>query len=82
MKENGSTAAAASAGRATTIGVGVLAAVGGMAAVGVVLGLRVANKGPEPLDQNWWLVAWLIVGLADALAGAALVTRFGHRLGS
>jgi hypothetical protein len=78
MNDNAATAAP-SAGRAMSLGTSVLVAVAGLAAVGVILGLRVANKGPEPSHLNWWLVAWLVVGLVDALAGAALLTHYGHR---
>ena len=78
MNDNGATAAS-SAGRAMSLGAGVVAAVAGLAAASVILGLRVANEGREPSHLNWWLVAWLVVGLVDALAGAALLTHFGHR---
>ena len=78
MIDNGATAAA-SAGRAMSLVTSVLAAVAGLAAASVILGLRVANEGREPSHLNWWLVAWLVVGLVDALAGAALLTHFGHR---
>jgi signal transduction histidine kinase len=59
-----------------------LAAVVALLAVGVgavVIGLRAANDDPEPEGQNWWLVAWLLTGLAYPLAGALLVTRQGRR---
>lgn len=46
----------------------------------VVVGLRAANDGSEPQGQNWWLVAWLLAGLAYSLAGALLVVRPGRRL--
>ena len=78
MNDHGATAAA-SAGRAMSWGTSVLAAIAGLAAAGVILGLRVANDGREPNHLNWWLVAWLVVGLVDAMAGAALLTHFGHR---
>jgi signal transduction histidine kinase len=45
----------------------------------VVVGLRAANQGPEPEGQNWWLVAWLLTGLAYSLAGVLLVSRPGRR---
>jgi signal transduction histidine kinase len=45
----------------------------------VVVGLRAANDGAEPEGQNWWLVAWLVTGLAYSLAGVLLVTRPGRR---
>ncbi len=78
MNDNGATAAAP-AGRATSLATSVLVTLAGLAAVGVILGLRIANKGSEPSHLNWWLVAWLVVGLVDAVAGAALLTHYGHR---
>jgi hypothetical protein len=45
----------------------------------VLLGLRVANHGPEPADQNWWLVAWFCVGLGYTVVGTALVARSSRR---
>ena len=45
----------------------------------VLLGLRVANHGPEPAGQNWWLVTWFCVGLAYSVVGAALVARSSRR---
>jgi two-component system NarL family sensor kinase len=50
-----------------------------VAAGAVVVGLRAANEGTEPEGQNWWLVAWLVTGLAYSLAGVLLVTRPGRR---
>lgn len=47
---------------------------------GVVVALRIANGGPEPEGQNWWLVTWFVVSLAYAVAGTALLTRPGRRL--
>jgi two-component system NarL family sensor kinase len=61
------------------VGTSVLAAVAAVTAVSVILGLRIANKGLEPSHRNWWLVAWVVVGLVDAFAGAALLTHYGHR---
>ena len=78
MNDNGATAEA-SAGRAMSLGTSVLATIACLAAVVVILGLRVANKGPELSHLNWWLVGWLVVGLVDTLAGAALLTHYGHR---
>ena len=49
-------------------------------AAAVVVAMRIANGGPEPEGQNWWLVAWFVVGLAYAVAGTALLTRPGRRL--
>jgi len=72
-------AARSAHGRVISVSAGVLTVIGGAAAVAVIVGLRVANKGPEPSHLNWWLVAWIVVGLVDALAGAALLNRFGQR---
>jgi two-component system, NarL family, sensor kinase len=65
--------------RSTTAGVGAVAAVICATAVAVVLGLRVANEGIEPVGQNWWLVAWLVVGATNIGVGAALIARRGYR---
>jgi len=78
MRQDGTTATLSS-GRMIGVGVGVLTALAGVLAVGVILGLRVANRGPEPNHLNWWLVAWIAVGLVDVLAGAALLNHFGQR---
>ena len=58
------------------------AAVGALVALGgaVVVALRVANRGDEPEGMNWWLVTWIVVGLAYTVAGTALLTRRGRRL--
>ena len=45
----------------------------------VVVGLRAANDGAEPEGQNWWFVAWLVVGLAYPFAGVLLVIRPDRR---
>ena len=45
----------------------------------VLLGFRVANRGPEPAGQNWWLVTWFCVGLTFSVVGAALVARSSRR---
>ena len=45
----------------------------------VLLGFRVANEGPEPAGQNWWLVTWFCVGLTYSVVGAALVARSSRR---
>jgi two-component system NarL family sensor kinase len=45
----------------------------------VLLGFRVANGGPEPAGQNWWLVTWFCVGLTYSVVGAALVARSPRR---
>src|SRR5947207_621933 len=58
MKENGSTALAASADPPTTFALPVLGAVAGLGVIGVVIGLRLASSGHEPPHQNWWIVAW------------------------
>jgi signal transduction histidine kinase len=49
-----------------------------IAVTGTIIGLRVANDGPEP-DQNWALVSELVVGLAYSTAGVALLARRGQR---
>ena len=36
--------------------------------------------GAEPEGMNWWLVTWIVVGLAYTVAGTALLTRRGRRL--
>jgi signal transduction histidine kinase len=59
------------AGALTVVAVGVAGA--------VVIGLRVANDGPEPEGQNWWLVTWFATGLAYSLAAVVLVVRPGRR---
>lgn len=77
MSENGSITPAASAGRARSIEVARLLGLAGLAAIGVVLSVEVARTGSA--EQHWWLVAFLVVGLVDAVVGTALLTRFGHR---
>jgi signal transduction histidine kinase len=70
------------AGRTTSTASEILAAVAGslaIAATAVVFGLRVVNEGAEPDGKNWWIVAWLVVGAADSVVGAALLPRPGHR---
>src|SRR5688572_29726147 len=79
MRDDQGTAPDASAGRATSIALIALAGLVGVVGIAVVVGLRIANGDAEPLDQNWWLLAWLVVGLVDGVAGAALVTHYGHR---
>ena len=69
----------AAAGRSWSITFRALIVVVGLAIIGVLLAIRLANKAPSATDQDGWLVAWLVVGLVDAVAGAALVTRLGHR---
>lgn len=49
----------------------------GLVATGIVLGVRVADKGA--VGQHWWLAAFLVVGVVDLIAGAALVSRLGYR---
>ncbi len=39
-----------------------------------------ANNGKEPVDQNWWLVAWSVVSVVYGVTGTALLLRAGHRL--
>jgi signal transduction histidine kinase len=53
----------------------VVVTVGGVA----LLGLRIANDGPEPDDQNWWLLTWFVVALTYSAVGAALVVRSSRR---
>jgi signal transduction histidine kinase len=68
-----------SSGEVAWVATTATALVGG-AVCAVVISLRVANDGIEPEGRNWWLVAWLLTGLAYALAGALLATRMGRRL--
>jgi len=49
----------------------------GLAALGLVLAQRVVDGGT--VEQVWWLVAFLVVGLADVVAGAALMNRVADR---
>jgi two-component system NarL family sensor kinase len=58
-----------------SIGAALIAAVGVIA--GAALGARLA--GQEYVGEHGWLVAFLVVGLVDAIAGAALLTRLGQR---
>ncbi len=74
-----STAPAAASERSRSLVAACLGVVVAVAAVAVVLGLRIANTDDEPAGQNWWLVAWLVVGSADLVVGAGLISRFGHR---
>ncbi len=74
MNDSGSAARAARATIVLTAGV----ALAGTVAASLVIGLRIANTRHEP-SENWWLLAWLVVGFVDALAGATLVARHGHR---
>jgi two-component system NarL family sensor kinase len=53
--------------------------VGGVVVIGTVLAVRLARKAPGSSDEDRWLAAWLVVGLVDVVAGAALVRRLGHR---
>ena len=46
----------------------------------LVVAMRLVNGGTEPEGQNWWLVAWFVLGLAYTVAGTALLTRPGRRL--
>ncbi len=66
------------ADRPTMVFTTAVALVGAVAAA-IVIGLRIANSGVEPEHQNWWIVAWLVVGVLDAVAGVTLVTRAGQR---
>src|SRR5262245_64211330 len=45
-----------------------------------VVGMRLANPGSEPVDENWWLVAELVVGLTYLPTGAVLIARTERRL--
>lgn len=58
------------------------ALVGGLALTcgGLLIALRIANGGSEPVDQNWWLAAWFVVSMVYGVAGTALLFRPGHRL--
>ena len=69
----------AAAGRTWVARFRALIGVAGLAIVGVVLAVRLANKAPSPTGQDGWLIAWLVVGLVDSVAGATLVTRLGYR---
>ena len=75
MKDNGAIATS-SPGRVISLATATFATVAGLVSAGVILGLRFANKGQEPSHLNWWLVACLVVGLVDALAGATLLAVF------
>ncbi len=65
-------------GRPTMWIIGAVATFGGLVAL-LIVGLRIANEGAEPPHENWWLVAWLLVGVANAVAGVALLARPGQR---
>jgi signal transduction histidine kinase len=69
----------ASANRTFSVVATVLAGVVGVAVGCMVVGLKIAKHGDEPAGHNWWVVAWLVIGVVDAVIGAALVTRYGHR---
>jgi two-component system NarL family sensor kinase len=49
-----------------------------LAAGSVVVGLRIANSGAEPLGQNWLLVILFVVAMAYSAAGAWLVVQPGR----
>src|SRR5262249_11847450 len=53
-----------------------------VAAVGavVVVALRAANDGLEPVGRNWWLAAQVTLAFAYLPIGAVLVTRRARRL--
>lgn len=63
------------AGSGLSIGAALIATVG--VALGVVLGARLV--GHQYVDDHGWLVAFLVVGLVDAVAGAVLMTRLDQR---
>src|SRR5688572_16785314 len=79
MSEERARVPATPAGRVTSLVATALAAVIGGAAIGIVIGLRLANKDVTPNWEKWWIFAWLVVGVIDVVIGAALVTRYGHR---
>lgn len=70
--------AAPAVSRASVIAVvvtGSVVTLGGVA----VIAMRVANRGAEPEGQNWWIVAWFVVGLAYSSAGTAMLVRSSRR---
>ena len=79
MSEERARGPATPAGRVISLGVTALAAVIAGAAIGIVIGLRLANDEQTPGWQMGWIVAWLALGVVDAIIGATLVTRYGHR---
>ena len=80
MRNNESTSPAnAEPARVLGVATGALAAIAAVSAVVVVVGLGISGDRVAPVGRNWWLVAWLVVGTVDAVVGAALVTRYGHR---
>jgi signal transduction histidine kinase len=79
MRGIGSTAPATSLGRPTSKAAVIVGGVLGLAAASTVVGLRITNPGEEPAGENWWLLAWLVVGTVDVMVGGALVTVHGHR---
>jgi hypothetical protein len=79
MRVDDTISLAPTASRTTNLGFSALAGATGLAAAGIVLGLRIDKEGVESSGLNWWVAAWLVVGAVDAMAGAGLVTRYGHR---
>jgi signal transduction histidine kinase len=79
MTVSDTTVPVASASRTASIAATAFAAVIGGVAAGIVLALRIAKGGDESPGHNWWVVAWLVIGIIDTVIGAALVTRYGHR---
>ena len=69
---------AAAIGRPTVWLTGAVAIFGAVVA-SLIVGLRVANDGAEPLHENWWLVAWLVAGVVDAVVGVTLFARPDQR---
>ena len=69
---------AAAIGRPTVWLTGAVALFGAVVA-SLIVGLRVANDGAEPLHENWWLVAWLVAGVVDAAVGVTLFARPDQR---
>ena len=66
MTDNDTTPATGTVGRTTSIGATALAAAVGGVAVGIVLGLRIAKDSVDTDGDDWWIVAWLVIGVIDA----------------
>jgi signal transduction histidine kinase len=67
--------------RSTAAGIWLSIGAAAIAACGVIAGIALGARltGQEYVGEHGWLVAFLVVGLVDAVAGAALMTRLGHR---
>ncbi len=72
MTDNDTTPATGTVGRTTSIGATALAAAVGGVAVGIVLGLRITKDSVDTDGDDWWIVAWLLIGVIDLVIGAAL----------